>query len=303
MAGHAHQGHTHDGVDWAAAVERLRANDDLLREEWAQLARRLVQPQTRVVLDVGSGAGGMSAAFAEALAGTGGTVVLVDSVPELLAAAETRVRAVAAAQVEVRAVSADAGSDELLDMAPQADLVFASFVVHHLPDQQRGLNRLARLLSPGGRLAVVESGLEARNLPWDLGVGKPGLEGRLRAARGEWFGAMRAGIDGSVRLPVGWNVALADAGLVGVSAFSYLVDKPPPPTDEVRKAVLQRLSWLRELTEPRLSDSDRRTLDLLLDPHSAHYLGRRDDVFVLDAATVYLGTAPGAAHGNEEGVR
>ncbi|MGH3907940.1 MAG: class I SAM-dependent methyltransferase [Pseudonocardiaceae bacterium] len=292
---HGHGGHTHDGMDWAAAVARLRANDDLLREEWSELARRLMRPQTRVVLDVGSGAGGMSAAFAEALAGTGGTVVLIDSAPELLAAAEARVRAVAAAQVEVRVVQADAGSDELLALAPQADLVFASNVMHHLPDQQQGLNRLAKLLTPGGRLAVVEIGLDERNLPWDLGVGEPGLEDRLTAARGEWFGEMRAGIDGSVRLPVGWNLALAAAGLVDVRAFSYLVDKSPPPTDEVREVVLQRLSWLRDLTAPRLSESDLHTLDLLLDPSSEHYLGRRDDVFVLAAATVYLGTAPDTA--------
>ncbi len=282
-------------MDWAAAVARLRANDDLLREEFGELARRLVGPRTRVVLDVGSGGGGMSAAFADALAGTGGTVALIDSVPELLAAAEARVRAAAAAQVEVRVVAADADSDELLDLVPQADLVFASFVVHHLPDQQRGLNRLVKLLNPGGRLAVVESGLEERNLPWDLGVGEPGLEGRLTAALGDWFGEMRAGMAGSVRLPVGWNVALADAGLVDVYAFSYLVDKSPPPTDGVREAVLQRLSWLREPAAPGLSESDLHTLDLLLDPSSEHYLGRREDVFLLAAATVYLGTAPGAA--------
>lgn len=293
---HGHRGeHSHDGMDWAGAVARLRASDDLLREEWGELARRLVQPQTRVVLDVGSGAGGMSAAFAEAMADTGGTVVLIDSAPQLLDAAEARVRAVAPAQVEVRVVSADADSDELFDLAPPADLVFASFVMHHLPDQQRGLNRLAELLNPGGQLAVVESGLEERNLPWDLGVGEPGLEGRLMAARGDWFGDMRAGIDGSVRLPVGWNMALADAGLADVRTFSHLVDKPPPPTGEVREAVLRRLTWLRELTEPRLSESDLHTLDLLLDPSSGHYLGQRDDIFVLAAATVYLGTAPGAA--------
>lgn len=292
--GHGH-GHSHDGMDWAAALTWLQANDDLFRDEWGELARQLVQPQTRTVLDVGSGAGGMSAAFAAALSGTGGTVVLIDSTPELLDAAAARVRAAGAARVEVRVVAADAGGDELLDLAPRADLVFASSVLHHLPDQQRGLNRLAALLNPGGRLAVVEIGLDERHLPWDLGVGEPGLEGRMTAARGDWFGEMRAGIDGSVRLPVGWNLALAAAGLTDVHAFSYLTDKPPPPTAEVREAVLQRLSALRDQVESRVAEADRHTLDLLFDPHGENYLGRRDDVFVLAAATVYLGTAPGAA--------
>ncbi|MGH3924715.1 MAG: hypothetical protein ACRDTT_17955 [Pseudonocardiaceae bacterium] len=59
--------------------------------------------------------------------------------------------------------------------------------------------------------------------------------------------------------------------------------------------MLQRLSWLREPAAPRLSESDLHTLALLLHPSCEHYLGRREDVFLLAAATVYLGTAPGAA--------
>lgn len=271
---------------------RLRANDELLRDVGGRLAQRLVRPQTRVVLDVGCGAGGMGAAFAEAMADTGGTVVLVDSAPEMVEAAGAHVRAAAGPRVAVCAVQADASSDGLLDLVPRADLVFASFVVHHLPDQQLGLDRLARLVHPGGRLAVVESGLEYRYLPWDLGVGEPGLHGRLAAARDAWFRQMRTTIDGSVRLPVGWNLALAQAGLVDVHAFSFLIDKPAPPTDQVREAVLQRLSWLREVASPWLHEPDLRTLDQLLDPHSPHYLGHRDDVFLLGAETVHLGTAP-----------
>lgn len=290
MTGH---GHGHGSVDWAAALERLRANDELYRDVRGELARRLVRPMTRVVLDVGSGAGGMGAAFAAALADTGGTVVLVDSTPELVQAAGAHVRAVAGPRVDVHTVQADAGRDGLADLVPRADLVFASLVVHHLPDQQRGLHRLAGLLHPGGRLAVVEGGLEPRFLPWDIGVGEPGLQGRLHAAWNEWFGQMRTAIDGSVRLPIGWNLALAEAGLVDVNTFSYLIDKPAPLTDQERALVLQRLSLLRAAAEPGLAEPDLRTLDQLLDPQSPHYLGHRDDVFLLAAETVYLGSAPG----------
>ncbi|MDQ2709728.1 MAG: class I SAM-dependent methyltransferase [Actinomycetota bacterium] len=88
-----------------------------------------------------------------------------------------------------------------IDVVAPADLVFASFVMHHLPDQRRGLARLAALVSPGGRLAVVENGLGQRCLPWDVGVGKPGLQGTLAAALGEWFRGMRTGIDGAVDCP------------------------------------------------------------------------------------------------------
>ena len=283
-------GHTHDGIDWPTWLHRLREADAVAAGARRALARRLVGPRTRVVVDVGSGAGGMGVAFAEEMADSGGTVVLVDPVPELLDAASAQVSEAAGRRVEVRAVRVDAGGDELLDAVPRADLVFASFVVHHLPDQQRGLDRLAALVSPGGRLAVVESGLEQRCLPWDVGVGEPGLQGRLTAAHGKWFRGMRAGMDGAVRLPVGWGRALRDAGLTEVSSFSYLIDEPEP-TDQVRAAVVRWLSGLREVAADWIDEADRHAVDQLLDPAGPHYVGLRDDVFLLAAHTVHIGTA------------
>lgn len=284
-------GHSHDGIDWADWLERLRNAEELARDALHEVALRLLRPDTRVVVDVGSGVGGMSAAFAEAMP-VGGTVVPVDSSPELLEAAVAQVTAAAGQRVEVRAVQADAASDELLDLVPRADLVFASFVVHHLPDQQQAVNRLATLVKPGGRLALVEGGLDRRCLPWDVGVGEPGLQARLWAAWNEWFRRMRAGMDGAVRLPVGWNRALADAGLVDASSFSYLIDKPAPATELVRKDAAQWLSGMRELAEEWISEPDRHALDQLLDPHGQHYVSQRDDVFLLVAHTVHVGTAP-----------
>ena len=283
-------GHTHDGIDWPTWLHRLREADAVAAGARRALARRLVGPRTRVVVDVGSGAGGMGVAFAEEMADSGGTVVLVDPVPELLDAAVAQVSEAAGRRVEVQAVRADAGSDELLNTVPRADLVIASFVVHHLPDQQRGLARLAALVSPGGRLAIVESGLEQRCLPWDVGVGEPGLQGRLTAAHGKWFRGMRAGMDGAVRLPVGWGRALRDAGLTEVSSFSYLIDEPEP-TDQVRAAVVRWLSGLREVAADWIDEADRHAVDQLLDPAGPHYVGLRDDVFLLAAHTVHIGTA------------
>src|SRR5918997_1141329 len=240
--------HSHGEIDWSTWAQRLRGADELAADALRQVARRLVRPDTWVVVDVGSGAGGMSAAFAEGMP-DGGTVVLVD-----------------------------AGTDALLDLAPRADLVFASLVVHHLPDQQRGTDRLAALVKPGGRLALVEFGLEQRCLPWDIGLGEPDLQGRLSAARGEWFRRLRTGMEGAVRLPVGWNRVLNDAGLVDVSSFSYLIDRPAPPTDGVRAEVLRWLSGVREVAEPWISEPDLRVIGELLDEQGPHYVGRRDDV-------------------------
>src|SRR5690242_10582545 len=92
-----------------------------------------------------------------------------------------------------------------------ADLIWASASVHHAADQQAAVDALASLLAPGGRLALAEGGLPARMLPWDLGLGEPGLELRLDAVQDRWFAAMRAGIPGSVPMPYGWTEALQRA--------------------------------------------------------------------------------------------
>lgn len=244
------------------------------------------------VVDVGCGTGGMSAALAGALRGRGGgQMVLVDAVPELLEVAAGAATRAGANQVEVRTVRADAASEEMLDLVPVADLVWASRVLHHLPDQRRGAELLARLLAPGGWLALAEGGLERRCLPWDVGVGRPGLQDRLLAARAAWFEAMRAGIPGSVRLTQGWNRVLAELGLGSVTAFSYLVDHPAPPSAAVRESVTDWLTMVADTAADHLDADDREAVRRLLDPHDPAWIGARDDVFVLQAHTVHLGRA------------
>jgi SAM-dependent methyltransferase len=219
--------------------------------------------------------------------------VLSDAVAELLDAATAHVRDVAAGTpVVVESVRADASSDQLADLLPAADLVWASRVVHHLPDQQRAIDELARMLAPGGWLALCEGGLATRCLPWDLGIGEPGLGNRLTAARDNWFVGMRAEMPGVKSLPVGWNKALEAAGLTGVFSFSYVIDHPAPASDEVRQSVVDWLAWLYGVGEDQLSDSDRETVTRLLDPSDDAYVGARDDVFILGTSTVYLGQKP-----------
>jgi hypothetical protein len=142
-------------------------------------------------------------------------------------------------------------------------------------------------------LALSEGGLATRCLPWDLGIGEPGLGNRLTAARDNWFVGMRAEMPGVKSLPVGWNKALEAAGLTGVFSFSYVIDHPAPASDEVRQSVADWLSWMAGVSEDQLSDTDRETVARLLDPADAAYVGARDDVFVLGASTVYLGQKAG----------
>lgn len=303
MAAHTH---THDHIDWAARIPDLRRADELHAEGFAVIAARLTAelPQGATVVDVGSGAGGMSAALATALAARGGgTLVLVDAVPELLAVAaaaaaegaragvpgSTTADEGGAAPVKIETIHADVAAHPLSDLVPTADLVWAAAMIHHLPDQQAGVTGLASALAPGGVLAVAEGGLETQTLPWDLGVGEPGLERRLLAARDDWFGEMRASIDDAVRMPYGWPAAVRKAGLVDVSSFTAVIDHPAPGNDAVREFVLGRLARLVETVDERIGEGDRATAQRLLDQTSPDYLGNRDDLYVLGTVTVHFG--------------
>ncbi|MGP4019155.1 class I SAM-dependent methyltransferase [Saccharopolyspora sp. 5N708] len=286
--------HSHDNIDWDAHLQRLRDADELNAPEIAQLVATLLRPTDRTVIEIGAGAGGTAAAFAAALAESGGAVTVVDGAPQLLAAARAQAEEVSD-RVGVRAVQADAAADSLIEaVGQQADLVIAAFVVHHLPDQLAGLRRLVRLVRPGGRLAIVEFGLQTKVLPTDVGVGEPGLEARLIAAREDWFQQMRSEMTGSVRLPMGWTKALSAAGLVEARSWSYLVDRPAPVDGPGREAVLRRLHLLRRNAEDRISPADLAALEELLDESSEHYAGNRDDVYYLTANTVHIGTRPEA---------
>jgi SAM-dependent methyltransferase len=291
--------HTHDGIDWTQRLIAMRRADAVDAEFHRAVAERLVpmaasDGASPVIVDVGSGAGGMSMQFAAALAARGGgRVVLADAVKELLDAAVELTRSVAGESVRVDGVRVDAADEGLPGVLPAADLVWASRVVHHLPDQQKAIDRLARVLAPGGWLALSEGGLASRFLPGDLGIGEPGLGSRLTAARDVWFERMRADMPGSVRLPIGWTKALGVAGLADTSSFSYVIDHPAPASADVRQSVVDWLTWMSAVSEEDLSESDRHAVQRLLDPDDEAYVGARDDVYVLGASTVHLGRKSG----------
>src|SRR5256885_16065777 len=278
-------------TEWPSGLTAMRRGDELAAPGNRTVAERLVGlvRDGATVADIGPGAGGMSAALATELAKRGGgRVVLVDAVTELLSAAESAVRA-ASDKVEVLTLQVDAASPDLGTLLSNVDLVWASRVVHHLPDQSKGLAGLAGLLAPGGWLAIGEGGLGTRCLPWDVGVGEPGLVDRLAAAHNAWFADMRASMPGATRLPVGWTRALADVGLVEVSSFSYLTDYPAPAPELVRQSAVDWLTWVSAVAAERLDRGDQDAVVRLLDPTDPTYVGDRDDVFVLSASSVHLG--------------
>lgn len=261
---------------------------------YAEAARRLTRPGDRLAVDVGCGGAGMAIAVATTRPET--AVLGLDGSAEVLADARTNLEnAGLTDRVHLEQVDLHAGTAGLSSVVSRpADLIWASYVVHHVGDQQRAVDDLAALLAPGGRLALAEGGLRPRGLPWDLGVGEPGLESRLEVAMDRWFAGMRQRLPGSVRMPYGWTEALRRAGLDVVPSWTAVLDKPAPLTGEDREHLVDRLSRnVRRLEEAELLDADDvQAWHRLLDPDDEAWLGRRDDLSEFEVRCVHVGVRP-----------
>lgn len=270
-------------IDWAQEAAHAHTEAAIDAAWNAAVARDIGRHSDRLVVDVGCGDGGMTRALAAALPEA--RVVGVDGSEEMLAAAaghtsDDRIRFVRASYEE--------GFAEAI--GEPVDLAWASHSVHHAGDQQAALRALAELLAPDGRLALAEGGLSSQYLPWDVGLGEPGLEHRLIAAGQQWFAGMRAALPGSVRMPYGWLSAMQRAGLVDGRSRTFLIDLPAPLSDEGRRLVEHALrSQVDRLADADLLDrADRDAWHRLLDPSGPDFVGNRDDTYVLRARTVHI---------------
>jgi SAM-dependent methyltransferase len=113
------------------------------------------------VLEVGGGPGELAARIGDEL---GCEVVMVDISPRMVELARAR------------GVDARVGDAARLPLADGAfDCAVAAWMLFHLPDVDRGLAELARVLAPGGRLVAVTNGERhmeelraiAGNAAWD----------------------------------------------------------------------------------------------------------------------------------------
>lgn len=284
----SHQHGATKDLPWASMLVTLSRAADVNSAVDSQIATWLVDDDDRLLIDLGCGAGGMAVAFALA-AGSQAKVQAVDDEPALLEATGRRADEAGCAD-RMETIRSDLAS--MIPIADgTADVIWASGVVHHLPNQQAILNDLSVRLAPGGRLGLGEGGLRGRSLPWDLGVGEPGLELRLDAAQDRWFAQMRRDLPDAVPMPYGWPRALRRAGLVDVTARSFLLDLPAPLAPPEADYVMDRLRGFlkhESLTE-LISAQDRDVLGRLLDPDDpiSHRISK--DMFLLAASTVYVG--------------
>ncbi|QUH04717.1 class I SAM-dependent methyltransferase [Saccharopolyspora erythraea] len=267
-------------IDWAAMADMMVDEGEVHSPYVRQAFAELEHLTPRRVLDIGSGPGVAACRLAGLFPQA--EVTAVDGTPELLARAEAR-----AEQLGVRLRTRVAEFPEGLDDLPAADLVWSAQAVHHVGDQQGALDRIARLVAPGGVLAIVEGGLPPRYLPRDFGFGKPGLQARLDAALEDRYSTMRAELPGSVPVVEDWPRMLRDAGLTDARSRTFLVDHPAPLADAPRRLVRRLLERQRHALAEVLDPDDLKALDRLLDPADPEGVDKRADLFLLTAKTVH----------------
>ena len=146
-----HKAAGYDLLVWLLTLGRTRA----FRETMLSFAR--LQP-VESVLDVGCGTGSLAMA-AKRQVGADGSVDGVDAAPEMIARARKKARS---AGLEITFQTAYAQS--LPFPGARFDVVLSTLMLHHLPQpaRQELAAEIRRVLKPGGRVLVIDFGLESR---------------------------------------------------------------------------------------------------------------------------------------------
>ncbi|WP_328751679.1 methyltransferase domain-containing protein [Streptomyces sp. NBC_00285] len=288
---HGQRHHDHTDLDWSNMAQHLETQAELFTPLYERALAWLGHKQTEpgLIVDAGSGPGVLSCLLAEAFPGA--RVVAVDGAEPLLDRALARAARLGIA--DRFGTLAGQLPGVLEELAYPVDLLWASRSLHHLGDQRAGIATFAARLARGGTLALMEGGLQARFLPRDIGIGRPGLQARLDALEEGWFAEMRAGLPDAVAEVEDWPALMASAGLRHTGTRSFLLDLPAPTTDRARAYIAASLGRLRDVFGEHLEPDDRGTLDRLLDPEDAASVHRRADVFVLAAHTVHTAVRTG----------
>jgi SAM-dependent methyltransferase len=204
-----------------------------------------------------------------------------------LSAAHVRV-ARAAAPHSVQVLQQDLTRPRLA--AGSFDLIWSVNTINHLRDPPAGLNILARLLRPGGRIAIGQSSLlPDQYFAWDSRLERLTNEAvhRYYEAR---YGLTESELRGARNL-LGW---MQRAGLAHITARTSIIERAAPlrPADEayLLEAIF-RGTWGERL-RPYLTSEDYAELCRLCDPTHPSFALRRRDFHFIQTFTLITGEAP-----------
>lgn len=290
---HRAQGHDH-GVAFespeAAAFAELEAEvlSGLVDEAIAVLAEWCRREGVAVgrVIDLGCGPGVGTGRLAERFAEA--DVLAVDGSAAMLERLRARVERLGLGRrVEARQVELPGGFDRL----GQADLVWASLVLHHVGDEVAALRQARGVLRPGGLLALIERPGPWRVLPEARDLGRPGIWARLDAARAAWFADMRAGLVGAVA-SAGYPEMLEAAGFDVLVDQELVLDFGPPLGAPARRLARDLVQRAQAQLARHADAADLEALGPLLDDEATSGLARRADARLRTSRHLYVARAP-----------
>jgi ubiquinone/menaquinone biosynthesis C-methylase UbiE len=214
------------------------------------------------VLDVACG-DGIYAAWLANRVGAAGKVLAIDSSADWLHVARRTSAQHGASNVRLQ--RADARKLPCADGS--FDLVWCAQSFYSLPDMDRCLAEMIRVLRPGGALAILEDDtLHHLLLPWPIDV-----ELEVRAAE---LAAFREESPLPSRYYIGrWlSRVLRRAGLRSIRERAFASTRQAPLSPAAKSYFIAYLASLARRVEPRLTKPTRRRFASLINPHSRHYL-------------------------------
>jgi len=159
-AASAQSPHTHDH-SFQGASEWARIFDDPSRDAWQkphEVIQALGLKPDAVVADIGSGTGYFATRLAHMV--PRGRVYGVDTEPDMVKYLADR--AVREGLKNITAVRATAGEARL---PVKADLILMVDVYHHITDREGYFRKLRDSLKPGGRIAIIDFRMDAKDGP------------------------------------------------------------------------------------------------------------------------------------------
>jgi SAM-dependent methyltransferase len=164
------------------------------------------------------------------------------------------------------------------------DLVWCAQSLYSLPDPAVAIGHMARVLRPGGLIAVLENDtLHQVLLPWPVALELP-----LRAAELRSF---QEGSRNSTRYYVGRRLpaVLAAAGLDPLSMTSHAFDRQVPLGAAERELLQSYLEEVAERVAPHLEPALLHELRQLVDPRSPQHLLERPHLTMTWLSVLALG--------------